>query len=95
MKCAYIEWIDSCHMDSWHHSDSLEGAKSEHSVGLLVKDEQEFITIALSWAPLSSEYGHLIAIPKVAIRKLEIFEKPAKGSKKRAPKAPKPIKAAE
>lgn len=85
MKCAYVEWVDSVHMADWNDSGEVKPVRPEVSVGILVKDEPEFITLALSYAPETEQYGHLISIPKVAIKHFAAFNKKAKEKKRGLP----------
>lgn len=92
MRCAYIEWVDSFHMQGWNDKESIKSVQPEISCGILVQDEAEFVTIALSFAESSNEYGHIISIPKVAIKSIRVFEggnskKPRAKRKKEAPEA--------
>lgn len=81
MKCAYVEWMDSVHMADWNAAADVKPMRPETSVGILVRDEADFITLALSYAPETEQYGHLISIPKVAIQHYHVFNKKAKESR--------------
>jgi hypothetical protein len=86
MRYAYVEWVDSVHMDAWNPADELEDARPEVSCGILVKETPDLITLALSHAPATDEYGQVVSIPKVAVKKLVVFNQP----KVKGPRAPRP-----
>lgn len=75
MKCAFIVWVDSMHQSNWTDADSIGKVKEEVSCGLLVQDDPEFVTISLSFAQETREYGHVISIPRVAIRRMWVFNR--------------------
>lgn len=76
MKCAYVEWVDSVHMADWNEAASLAKAKPEVSCGILVEDAETHVTIALSYAPDTEQYGQVVSIPRVAIKLIQVFNKP-------------------
>ena len=76
MKFAYIEWVDSVHQDCWVAETEMTNVKGETSCGILVRETDTFITLCLSYAEETHEYGQVISIPKVAITKLVVFNQP-------------------
>lgn len=94
MRCAYVVWVDSVHMEAWNHADNLKNVKYEVTCGILVRDEPEFVTLALSYAEETKEYGHVIAIPRVAIKSIRIFAGGAQ-KKPRAKRAARPARGDE
>lgn len=84
MQCAYVEWIDSVHMADWNEASNLATAKPEVTCGILVENVESHVTVALSYAPETAQYGQVVSIPKVSIRELQIFNKPTTKRKTRA-----------
>lgn len=70
-------------MEDWVAEADLQGAKAEVSCGIVVKETDAWVTIALSFAPETKQYGQVISIPMVAIKDIQYFDKPAKQRAKR------------
>ena len=89
MKCAFIEWVDSMHQSDWVKVGDIKETKPEYSCGILLNDGTDCVTIALSYAQETDEYGHVISIPRVAIKSIAVFERRS-GQKPRAKKSAAP-----
>lgn len=84
MKCAFVRWIDSVHLNNWNHGSEMPDAtKLEESCGFVVRESEDWVMLCLSIAAETKQYGHLISIPKVAIKHIEYFEKSNKPKAKR------------
>lgn len=71
-KKVLIEWVDSSSIRGWRHESEMTDSLAEpckiKSIGYLIKDHKDFVTIATSL----SENGSMIdplSIPKCAIIK--------------------------
>ncbi len=73
MKYAHVTWEDSCGSDEiWDDDpDEIRPLKIE-SCGILLREHSDHILLTLS-IDEGPKYDGLLAIPKSAIRKLEIL----------------------
>lgn len=71
---VYVEWIDSYAQHGWRHEDDLGNSQTFDSrivsIGFLIKDTAEFITISNS-VGTGGSINDPLTIPKVAIKKLK------------------------
>lgn len=71
---VYIEWVDSYAVNGWQHENSLETDEKFMSrivsIGFLLKNTKEFVTISSSVSTAGSLMDPL-TIPKVAIKKFK------------------------
>ena len=70
-KAYHIKWIDSAGNFGWQGvSEKYTPAQCE-SIGFLVKESKDCITIALNRATDegNAPYGELMTIPKIAIKR--------------------------
>lgn len=76
-KKIYVEWIDSSATRGWTHKTDIEqenvGNLKICSIGYLLRDEKDFITITTSISVNSSAMDPL-SIPTCAITKRRIFK---------------------
>lgn len=75
-KKVLIEWVDSSSIRGWRHDSEMTDSFAEpakiQSIGYLLKDTKDFVTITTS----VSENGGImdpLSIPKVAITKRKTF----------------------
>jgi len=74
MKILKIDWIDSASEHGWLSTQEikeLEGVAKCQTVGYLVKETKELISIAQNRSTDNTHYpfGEIITIPKVAVIK--------------------------
>lgn len=68
MKAVMVEWLDSVGMQGWTEETKLDPIKIV-SVGILVKETKETITLAISKGNQKPpQYDSLLSIPKFAIQ---------------------------
>lgn len=77
-------------MPNWNAEDTIKDVDQEFSCGVLVSENDKQLVIALSKAAGTSEYGHVISIPKEAVKGCQYFTKP--GAAKKAKAVPPPTK---
>lgn len=66
-----VHWIDSCGpSDWWREKEQVMRLKPTlfHTIGYLVAESPDFITVAGSVSTDGEEYGGIVCIPAVAIR---------------------------
>lgn len=73
MKTVSIEWIDSTGASGWAKRDTVELGYTCATYGILVKETDDIVTVATTYDSYTDAYHGVLAIPKVAIRKLEHF----------------------
>ncbi len=65
-----VKWQDSTSIDGWTTLDNMKNTEVDcQSVGILVDETAETVTLALTYAPTGSRdlYGQAIVIPRRAI----------------------------
>ena len=65
-----VEWVDPFALSAgWHTLEEVKEAKPAMciSVGRIVYEDDEFLTLAGSWADPDQDYGEVFVIPKVVI----------------------------
>ena len=73
MVAEFVEWVDSQSPDGpWVSPDDLDGTVCRcYSVGYIARDDEETLTLAISYHADETgrphEWGHPLVIPKVAI----------------------------
>ena len=67
-----VEWIDSCEPGDNSEVTMHEVPKPMlmFQVGLLIKDEVDYLSVAGAWKPEDKDFDYVISIPKVAVRKV-------------------------
>lgn len=72
-KVARVHWLDASLVAGWHNSDQIDDIASEivqiESVGWLVKDEPEYVMLAMSVGKYRA--AELLRIPRKYI--VELF----------------------
>lgn len=71
-QAVIVDWVDSAGMAGWHHRhDWAEHTVAKcRSIGWLLADTKEQITIALNHDRDGGGIGEVMAIPRVAIKRL-------------------------
>ena len=72
-----VEWIDAAHMRGELPADDLPTAFKMpllQSVGYLVYQDTDFITIAQEWTPATRDFRFLMRIPRVCVKKMYHLE---------------------
>jgi hypothetical protein len=74
VRAEFVEWVDSCaNSDAWISREDVEfTVKRCHSVGFVVDDSEDALTLAGSYGTeadgtTTDQLGMVITIPKVAI----------------------------
>lgn len=80
-KIILVEWVDSGSSDRWSSLDEIELKKRNLciSCGFLIKEDNEWLVLALSYDPDSGDYQCWLEIPKVAIKKKRHINGPRRG----------------
>ncbi len=74
MKVVLIDWVDSCFEHGWFKDDYKFDISICQSVGIVIQDSKEFITITQSKSDRDN-ISDTITIPKVCIKKMKtIYE---------------------
>ncbi len=71
MKIVYVEWTDAAGTEKYHKDVVVPkeqglGLQVNYSVGIVVKEEKEYLSLALSLSE-SGWYRDIINIPKINI----------------------------
>lgn len=73
-KRVYVEWIDSVCIRGWNHESLLTDEYAEPSkicsVGFLIKDTKNYVTISTS-VSVNGSVTDPLTIPKCAITKIQ------------------------
>jgi hypothetical protein len=72
-KIILVEWEDIVAHSGWTAKDGFNTPPALiHTIGLLVQDVPEFITVSSTWGPpdTPTEYNQHITIPRGAITKI-------------------------
>ena len=72
MKLAIVEWVDSAFAQGWMGKDAIKThvVSTCVTVGILVNENKEQITIVQSASVDKQQYGDGITIPKVCIKRI-------------------------
>ncbi len=72
MKLVLIQWVDSAFAQGWMSRESIDAHKLSKciSVGLLVAESDEQVTIMQSASVDKEQYGDGITIPKCSIKRM-------------------------
>jgi hypothetical protein len=80
---ALVEWVDACHVRGEVPADDVGAVfKSPllQSVGYLVMQEQDFVTIAQEWTPATRDWRFLMRIPRVCVKRIVTLVEEQKSS---------------
>lgn len=74
-KIAYVRWFDSGITDhTTIHSDDAAGVMELESVGLVIREDENSITLALDRSLTTGNLRSTLCIPKVNARKIVRFK---------------------
>lgn len=64
-----VIWTDTITNSGWQTAEKIDDWAKEntwlvHTVGYLIRETEEFVVIAASWAMEEKQYGSLIKIPR-------------------------------
>lgn len=64
-----VVWTDTISNSGWKQAEDIDDWTKEntwlvHTVGYLIRETEEFVVIAASWAMEEKQYGSLIKIPR-------------------------------
>ena len=67
-----VEWIDSCEPADNSEVEPYNIPKPQQifQVGLLVKDEKDYISVAGAWKSEDKVFDYVITIPKSAVKRM-------------------------
>lgn len=68
-KAVYLEWLDSASAPSWNYKDEMQKPQTIVSVGWVVSEDDQAITITTSESSTGHACHSPLSIPKVAIKK--------------------------
>jgi len=73
MKLVLIDWLDAVGQDGWITEKELitQTPVLHHSVGYLVKDDKDHVTITMSYDDKKESLGAWLLIPKKYIKKMK------------------------
>tara|TARA_Y100001938_G_scaffold149988_1_gene239070 strand:+ start:7628 stop:7909 length:282 start_codon:yes stop_codon:yes gene_type:complete len=68
-KMVYVIWIDSCEPgeNAEVELNEIPTPQVIQQVGMLIRDEEDYITMAGAWKPELKTMDYVITIPKFAI----------------------------
>ena len=73
-KLVKIDWLDTVeHPSGWYQPediDKLEEVALVHSYGLILKENEESVTLIADFMPVSKEFGRSTTIPKGMIKSM-------------------------
>lgn len=68
MKIVFIKWIDSVRSFDWTLLEDVDSNSMDcESVGFLIKETREYVTIAQNYGLKPEQVCNLITIPKCSI----------------------------
>ena len=72
MKIVQIKWLDICHgTPNWAYLDSLEVSPlTAVSVGMVVRETDDFISIAQSYSEETGLIADTLTIPKSVVKEI-------------------------
>jgi hypothetical protein len=75
MKIIYIEWNDALSVEGWVNKTEMIGELALiKSVGFLVKESDEIITICVNFDETNDNYSCIMNIPKKWIKTKKIIK---------------------
>lgn len=73
-KLALVSWLDTYYDDEVHTEEQLKNEDKTcliHSVGFLIDDGEDTVTVAMDFCPHGTHYRHVCRIRKENIRKIQ------------------------
>ena len=79
MKLVRIDWDDTIeHQTGWYEQEDIKDLESPPlvwSFGLILKEEEDSVTVVADWIPSSKTFGRGTTVPRGMIKKItEIAE---------------------
>lgn len=75
MKIIYIEWNDAMSCDNWTQTSEIKPELALIiSVGILIAENKEVITIALNHDSTNSQHSCIMNIPKAWIKTKKVIK---------------------
>lgn len=74
LEVVIIRWFDSFFVKGDIKADEVDPAIELTACGMLVKEDDDRVTIALDLDPASSEFRYVLTIPKVNIRAMKKYQ---------------------
>lgn len=73
MKLVQVDWLDAVGGDGWCNEKELQDQTPvlHHSVGYVIKDTKESLTITMSWDEKKVNLGAWLLIPRAYIKKVK------------------------
>ena len=75
-KIVSVYWIDSASHPYWQDEEEVFSALNCHTVGFLIKENDEILVIAQSYAidKSAKPWADVIVIPKVSVKSQEVLK---------------------
>lgn len=67
-KATYFQWVDACGSSGWYNPEDCKGPMHVESIGFVVKEDKESITIAPG-RTADGQYMGYVTVPKGWIKK--------------------------
>jgi hypothetical protein len=67
---VWVRWVDASYQHGECGIDDLTSLIELESAGLLVREDDESLSLALDWCPKNKEWRHVSHIPKINIREM-------------------------
>lgn len=64
-----VTWLDSCHTSGWKRGDWMPGEMVVVSLGFLVREDGESMSIAQSMSPVGA-YADVLDIPMTCVKRV-------------------------
>lgn len=65
---ALVEWVDAAHEDGPVRADEMAGLVTVHSAGLLVREDDESITLATDYSKAKGTWRDVTCIPRSCVK---------------------------
>jgi len=68
LKYIYVKWLDASFDSGVLGIDELDGNWICETIGILVKEDKEFLYIAMEYTEKNDIYRHIMYIPKCLVK---------------------------
>jgi hypothetical protein len=76
LSVVHIVWLDSEASNEWTPVGDVTGVlDTTHSVGLLIREDESFLLVALSYDPSTESINGYKKIPRTAIESVKVLTK--------------------
>ena len=77
MKIVLVNWLDSNSNSAWHNITEAKHLRPSPcvTIGYVLEDTEEYITIASSFATENDSVSDVICIPKFAVQSIETIRR--------------------